>query len=98
MSAKKSDVADLIRRLSEAKVINTDVSLKATLGVVSGASSSDEIDPLDFWCGTVRRPWVVIRPHVDVDQSIIEITRSLANVSQQAAKQAAKQAVARQTG
>jgi len=94
MSAKRSDVTDLIRRLSEAKVINTDVSLKATLSVISGASASDEIDPLDFWCGTIRRPWAVVRPHVDVDQSIIEITRSMANVSQQAAKQAG----ARQTG
>jgi hypothetical protein len=94
MSTKKSYVSDLIRRLSEAKVINTDVSLKATLSVISGASSADEIDPLDFWCGTIRRPWVVVRPHVDVDQSIIEITRSMANINQQAARQAG----ARQTG
>ncbi len=89
MSTKgKQDVTDLIRRLSEAKVINTDITLKATLGVVSGASSADELDPLDFWCGTIRRPWVVIRPHVDIDQSIVEITRSMAGMRQQAAKAA----------
>ena len=86
MNAQKNDVAELIRRLSEAKVINTDVTLKATLSAISGASSSDELDPLDFWCGTIRRPWLVVRPHVDIDQSILEITRSMANASQ-AAKQ-----------
>ena len=93
MSASKSNVADLIRRLSDAKVINTEISLKATLGVISSASSSDEMDPLDFWCGTIRRPWVVVRPHVDVDQSILEITQAVAGLSQQAAARAsAKQA------
>ena len=87
MSAKRSSVTDLIQRLSEAKVINTEMPLKATLSVISGLSSADELDPLDFWCGTIRRPWVVVRPHVDVDESILEITRTMANVSQQAAKQ-----------
>jgi hypothetical protein len=83
----KSDVADLIRRLSDSKVINTDVTLKATLGVVSGGGSADEFEPLDFWCGTIRRPWVIVRPHFDIDQTIVELTRSLTDLRQQANRQ-----------
>jgi hypothetical protein len=54
-------VGRIIHRLTEAKVINTNVMLQATVDIVSSAE-----DPIDFWCGTIRRPWVVVRSSVDV--------------------------------
>jgi hypothetical protein len=82
MSSKaKTNVADVIRRLAEAKVINLDVDLKATLGAVS--SISDEVDPIDFWCGTIRRPWVVIRPHVDFEETMVEMAQAIVSMKQQ---------------
>jgi len=80
-SKQKPGVADLIQRLSEAKVINTDVTLKATLGAISAGSAQLE-DPIDFWCGTIRRPWVVVRPHVDVEETLVDIAQTIASMRQ----------------
>jgi len=80
-SRQKAGVADLIQKLSDAKVINTDVTLKATLNAVS--TTSDELEPIDFWCGTIRRPWVVVRPHVDVEETLVEIAQTIATMRQQ---------------
>jgi len=59
----KFDVATLIEKLSKAGLINTDITLAKTLDIVSALSSAD-IDGVDFWCGTIRRPWVWIKPPV----------------------------------
>jgi hypothetical protein len=81
MSQKRgASVADLIQKLSEAKVINTDVTLKASLGAIS---SMAEVDPIDFWCGTIRRPWVVIRPHVDVEETLVDMAKTFVAMKQQ---------------
>ena len=73
-SKERAGVVEIIRRLSEAKVINTDVTLQATLGAVSASITGLE-DPVDFWCGTIRRPWVVVRPHIDVEDAVRELAQ-----------------------
>jgi len=58
----RPDLSEMIERLVKAKVINTDVTLRAIQEVVSAASSWDIDGGIEGWCGTIRRPWLVIRP------------------------------------
>jgi hypothetical protein len=67
-------VGRIIQRLTEAKVINTNVMLQSTVDIVSSAE-----DPIDFWCGTIRRPWVIVRSSVDVvEEAQAEIAQAAA--------------------
>ena len=68
----------MIERLVKAKVINTDVTLKAIQEVVSSASSWDIDGGIEGWCGTIRRPWAVIRPtdYPTVTEAAVESSAS----------------------
>ena len=77
----KVDVSDLVERLSKAKVINTDVSLKATLDAVS-AGSSLALEPWDIWCGTIRRPWVIIRYRQDLEEQIGDLNVAIRDLKE----------------
>lgn len=71
---------NIIKKLSDAKVINTAVPLQATLDIVS--SSAD--DGIDIWCGTIRRPWAVFKTPTDVEGTLIQIAQAVTTMRQQA--------------
>jgi len=82
MSSKtNTGISDIIERLSRAKVINTDVSLKATLEAVSGGSSL-AYDGIDVWCGTIRRPWVIIRHRFDFEEQLSTLNSAIKDLKE----------------
>ena len=79
-SNTKSNTHNLIENLRKAQVINTDVSLSATLDAVSTIGSS-QLDPVDIWCGTLRRPWVVIKSSA-LEKELTELNKSISELGE----------------
>jgi len=68
MSSKQgSSLSKLVESLANARVINLDVSLRATVDAIT-AATADLDDPIDGFCGTIRRPWFVVRPNLDIEE------------------------------
>jgi hypothetical protein len=74
---------DLIETLREAKVINTDVSLNDALNALTSIESLSADDPVEGWCGTIRRPWLFIRtPLWSVGEQIVELNQSITQLAE----------------
>ena len=65
-SQKSSNLSKLVQSLANAKVINLDVSLRTTVDAIT-AGTTDLDEPIDGFCGTIRRPWFVVRPTLQIE-------------------------------
>jgi hypothetical protein len=83
MSSKQNtNLAKLVQSLANAKVINLDVTLRATVDAIT-AGSMDLEDPIDGFCGTIRRPWIVVRPPIVDVEDLLTLVQAGADTSGQ---------------